>query len=218
MIQAFLVCCAMLADGGKPAEPTAADRVAYDAARDKAGKNAAAHVRLALWCEARGLSAERIKHLTLAATLDPKDLVARRPLGPRRLSGQMGQARPGQRDIQNDPRFQDFLHEYLDRRVRTPQKAEAQLHHATWCLEQGLQEEAMARFHQPLLALHLNGPSPTLRIAIDGDTVVATGIHRFWKAGKSWTMARDLKAGDRLRDRRHRLDTIDRARRKPDGL
>ena len=29
--------------------------------------------------------------------------------------------------------------------------------------------------------------------------VVATGIHRFWQAGKGWTMARDLKPGDRLR-------------------
>jgi hypothetical protein len=29
--------------------------------------------------------------------------------------------------------------------------------------------------------------------------VVATGIHRFWKAGKGWTMARDLKPGDPIR-------------------
>src|SRR5262249_44369332 len=35
--------------------------------------------------------------------------------------------------------------------------------------------------------------------AIDGETIVATGIHRFWKAGKGWTMARDLKPGDRVR-------------------
>ena len=28
---------------------------------------------------------------------------------------------------------------------------------------------------------------------------VATGIHRLWKAGKGWTMARDLKPGDILR-------------------
>ena len=52
---------------------------------------------------------------------------------------------------------------------------------------------------QPVLATHLNGPSATLRITQDGETIVATGIHRFWKAGKGWTMARDLKAGDRLR-------------------
>jgi len=52
---------------------------------------------------------------------------------------------------------------------------------------------------QPVLAVHLNRPSPTFRIAIDGETIVATGIHRFWKAGKGWTMARDLKPGDILR-------------------
>ena len=52
---------------------------------------------------------------------------------------------------------------------------------------------------QPVVATHVNGPSTTLRIAIDGETIVATGIHRFWKAGKGWTMARDLKPGDRVR-------------------
>jgi hypothetical protein len=52
---------------------------------------------------------------------------------------------------------------------------------------------------QPVLATHLNGPSETFRITIDGESIVATGIHRFWKAGKGWTMARELSAGDRLR-------------------
>ena len=52
---------------------------------------------------------------------------------------------------------------------------------------------------QPILAVYHNKPSPTMRIAIDGETIVATGIHRFWKAGHGWTMARELKSGDRLR-------------------
>jgi hypothetical protein len=52
---------------------------------------------------------------------------------------------------------------------------------------------------EPVVATHLNNPSPTYRITIDGERVVATGIHRFWKAGAGWVMARDLKAGDRLR-------------------
>jgi hypothetical protein len=52
---------------------------------------------------------------------------------------------------------------------------------------------------QPVVARHVNGPVPTLRIAIDGETIVATGIHRFWQAGKGWIMARELKEGDRLR-------------------
>ncbi len=52
---------------------------------------------------------------------------------------------------------------------------------------------------RPVVAVHTNGPAATLRIAIGGETIVATGIHRFWKAGTGWTMARELKAGDRLR-------------------
>ena len=52
---------------------------------------------------------------------------------------------------------------------------------------------------QPVVAVHRNQPAATLRIKIGGESIVATGIHRFWKAGKGWTMARELKAGDRLR-------------------
>ena len=43
-------------------------------------------------------------------------------------------------------------------------------------------------------------PTATYRVALDGgDPIVATGIHRLWKAGKGWTMARELKPGDVLR-------------------
>jgi hypothetical protein len=52
---------------------------------------------------------------------------------------------------------------------------------------------------QPVLATHVNGPSKALRISFGEETIVATGIHRFWQAGKGWVMARDLKPGDRLR-------------------
>jgi hypothetical protein len=52
---------------------------------------------------------------------------------------------------------------------------------------------------QPVTAIHRNQPAAMLRISIGGEAIVATGIHRFWKAGKGWTMARELKAGDRLR-------------------
>ncbi len=52
---------------------------------------------------------------------------------------------------------------------------------------------------QPVVVTHRTPSNPTIRIAIGDETVVATGIHRFWMAGKGWTMARELKAGDRLR-------------------
>ena len=49
------------------------------------------------------------------------------------------------------------------------------------------------------MAVYHNPPNATLRIELDDDVIVATGIHRFWKAGKGWVMARELKPGDRLR-------------------
>jgi Pretoxin HINT domain len=53
--------------------------------------------------------------------------------------------------------------------------------------------------YQPILVAYHNPPNSTLRIALGDETVVATGIHRFWKAGRGWVMARELKPGDTLR-------------------
>ena len=52
---------------------------------------------------------------------------------------------------------------------------------------------------QPVVTVYHNPPNATYRIDLGGESIVATGIHRFWKAGAGWVMARDLKAGDRLR-------------------
>ena len=56
-----------------PASPSKPDTAAYNEARTKAGKSADAHVRLALWCEAHGMNAERIKHLALAVLYEPSN-------------------------------------------------------------------------------------------------------------------------------------------------
>ncbi len=52
---------------------------------------------------------------------------------------------------------------------------------------------------QPVLNTTVRSGAATFRLALDGETIVTTGIHRFWQAAKGWTMARDLKPGDRLR-------------------
>ena len=52
---------------------------------------------------------------------------------------------------------------------------------------------------EPVVALHHNPPKPTLRIDLGDEAIVATPIHRFWKAGQGWAMARDLKPGDTIR-------------------
>ena len=85
MFSAILVCaaCAMLepseAAAERRAEPEA--MAAYEAARARAGRDADAHVRLALWCEAHGLEAERLKHLAIAVLADPSHATARGLMG-----------------------------------------------------------------------------------------------------------------------------------------
>ena len=53
----------------------------YKAAAAEAGHDPNAHVRLALWCEAHGLTAERLKHLSLAVLYDPSNALARGLMG-----------------------------------------------------------------------------------------------------------------------------------------
>ena len=47
----------------------------------KAGKDSQAQVKLALSCEAHGLNAERLKHLSQAVLSDPRNVTARGLLG-----------------------------------------------------------------------------------------------------------------------------------------
>jgi hypothetical protein len=80
--------------------------------------------------------------------------------------------------------------------IRGPQKIES-VQAGDRVLSQDTSTGALA--FKSVLAAHRNGPAETFRIAFDDETIIATGIHRFWKAGAGWTMARDLKPGDRLR-------------------
>jgi hypothetical protein len=52
---------------------------------------------------------------------------------------------------------------------------------------------------EPVVAVYHNPPATIVHVRMDGETIDATGIHRFWKAGQGWTMARDLKPGDKVR-------------------
>ena len=52
--------------------------------------------------------------------------------------------------------------------------------------------------YRPVLNTSVGPPSPTVKLAIADDTIVATRGHRFWLAGKGWQMAKFLKTGDRL--------------------
>ncbi len=57
-----------------------------------------------------------------------------------------------------------------------------------------------AQSYQPILVVHRNPPSSTFQVNFEGgESVTASIYHRFWKAGRGWEMARELKPGDLLR-------------------
>ena len=76
---ALAFCSALLAvdPGSAPAEV----RQTYEEARARAGRSPEGQIRLALWCEAHGLTAERLNHLALAALADPANATARGLMG-----------------------------------------------------------------------------------------------------------------------------------------
>jgi Pretoxin HINT domain/HEAT repeats len=150
MVHMMLICCALFgsAQAGDEQAPaiTPAELAVYQAAQGKAGRDPDAHVRLALWCESHGLNAERLKHLSLAVLYNPSHALARGLMGLVAYQGNWD--RPdvvGQR-IQDDPARQSIVKEYLDRRARTAETAEAQTKLAEWCKEKGLKEQAIAHY------------------------------------------------------------------------
>ncbi len=108
-----------LTDGAVPDAPNS-DIVSYRAAVAKSGKNPDANIRLALWCEAHGLSAERLKHLSLAVLYDPSNALARGLMGLVAFRGKWDRPDVVGRQIQNDPAQQAIVKEYLERRAERP--------------------------------------------------------------------------------------------------
>jgi hypothetical protein len=146
MVHVILLCCVIIGDDGKRGPGTPTDRTAYDTALTKAGKDSAAHVCLALWCEAHGLTAERVKHLALAIAYDPSNALARGLAGMVAHQGKWKNPADVGQEMKNDPAYHGLVREYLDRRARAPHKADAQLKLAAWCAEKGLKEQARAHY------------------------------------------------------------------------
>src|SRR4051794_34738807 len=89
------------AAGAEP--PPSPDFRAYEAARQKADRTADAQVKLALWCEAHGLGAERLKHLTMATLLDPSHAAARGLLGLVSYGGRRQRPEDVSRNARDEP-------------------------------------------------------------------------------------------------------------------
>jgi hypothetical protein len=139
----------LLSPPGPPrAEAPAGDFATYRAAAARAGANAKANVRLALWCEAHGLDAERARHLALAVASDPANATARGLSG---LVDERGRWRPAA-DLatatRSDEALGAALAEYNARREALPRPETADAHWALalWCEAKGLTPEAAAHF------------------------------------------------------------------------
>jgi hypothetical protein len=149
MVPAVLVCITCLA-----AEPGVAPSVAspskthdlkvYEETRAKMGRGADAHVRMALWCEAHGLSSQRLKHLAIAVLTDPAHATARGLLGLIAYRGQWRSPEAIAEKLEADETASAVLAEYNGRRARMDNSADAHWKMALWCEQQGLKPEATA--------------------------------------------------------------------------
>ncbi len=127
--------------------PASSEEVAaYKAAAATAGRDASAHVRLALWCEKHGMDAERRTHLALAVMAEPTNESARGLLGQVRDGGRWRDPADVGEKTAADARLAARLAEYNARKAETPNTADAQWKLAAWCDKQGLTAEARSHY------------------------------------------------------------------------
>jgi hypothetical protein len=148
MLSALLVCAVCVAVE-PPARLDAESRgssgsvAAYNAAKATAGCDAAAQVRLALWCEANGLQTERLKHLAIAILKDPGNATARGLLGLVSFAGRWQLPEDVSAKLKADEARSAALAEYNARRAQSADSAAAHWKMALWCEKHGLKPEAI---------------------------------------------------------------------------
>ena len=136
-----MICCGLLAF--VPADPpTAEDVTAYQAAAAAANRDPDAHVRLASWCEAHGMQAERHKHLAIALEIAPDHPAAHGLLGQVVDNGEWRMPEVVVEDFRSDAAAKATLAGYHARRDKSPDTAQAQWRLAEWCDQNGLKAEA----------------------------------------------------------------------------
>jgi thioredoxin-like negative regulator of GroEL len=139
----FLCALTMLgADGATAAPATDGDHAAYRAEAARVGRDPDAHVRLALWCESRGLDAERARHLAMAVLTKPDHALARTLLGLVPDGGKWRRPEEVARRAHEDAALMAKLAAYDERRSAARPDADSQWKLALWCEEQGLEPEA----------------------------------------------------------------------------
>jgi hypothetical protein len=139
-----LVCLALLAADPLATAPDPKDMAAYREAAARAGRDAEAHVKLALWCEQHGLGAERTRHLALAVLTDPTNALARGLLGLISDAGNWKRPEQVAERVRDDAALAATLAEYNELRARTSKTADGQWDLALWCERHGLKAEETA--------------------------------------------------------------------------
>jgi hypothetical protein len=152
MLSILVVGCALLGSPCVETEDGAAvqsrERVAYESLKRRAGNDASSQVKLALWCEAHGLSAERIEHLALAVVRDPANSLARGLMGLVSYHGTWKRPEEIVKAVDEDPTQKRLIQEYLKRRAKFPESADGHWKLALWCEQSGLKPQAAAHAYQ----------------------------------------------------------------------
>jgi hypothetical protein len=153
---------------------------AYDAARARAGRTADGQVLLALWCEAHGMPAERLKHLTIAVMKDPSHARARGLMGLVAFRGQWETPDAVSARAQSDTEYAGALARYNSRRSRIGDTANAHWKLALWCEQHGLNPEATAHLARV--------------VALDPSRELAWTRLGYRKQGRRWVTQEQLAA------------------------
>ena len=122
------------------------DRLVYEEAKARAGRDADANVSLALWCEAHGFGARRLEHLWCAVEGDPSHAAARALLGMVSYRGQWKHPEEVASDARSDEALQARLAAYNIRREAMPDATDAHWALGVWREQNGLTPEAIAHF------------------------------------------------------------------------
>jgi Pretoxin HINT domain len=147
LLSAALILGVVVGDG---ADAKPSDLGPYKAAAARAGHDPNAQVRLALWCEAHGLTSERLKHLSLAVLYDPTNTLARGLMGLVAYRGKWAPPDQVTQVVQSDLLRKGRIQEYLQRRAKAPDRAEDQWKLALWCEQNDLKPQATAHFFRVL--------------------------------------------------------------------
>jgi len=144
MILALLYAGLLAASPADAAGPTPEVAKAYDEARARSGRTPADQVKLALWCEAHGLTAERLNHLARAVLADPANATARGLMGLVAYDGRFQRPEAVAEKVGADASLAGTLAEYDDHRMKAAYTADAQWQLALWCQGRGLADQARA--------------------------------------------------------------------------